>query len=201
MGRYAKDSGGGDFEQAPAGNHVARCYRLIDLGTQHGTFEGKETIRNQVMITWELCDELIEDGKPFIVSAFLTNSLNEKAKLRAWLESWRGVAFTEQEIRGFDLNKVLGVPCMLNVIHNDKGRAVVTSVAKLPKSVTALDLINQKSAFWLDEFDQEAFDALPKGIQRIIEQSDEWKARAGNGNGSADDLPWRDDAQAQECPF
>ncbi len=201
MGRYASDAGGGDFQQAPIGNHVARCIRLIDLGTQHGEYQGTPNVRNQVLITWELCEEKMTDGKPFIVSHFYTNSLNEKATLRGHLEAWRGRAFSQDELRKFDLSSILGAPAMVNVIHNDKGKARVSAVAKLPKGMKAPEPANKPSAFWIDEWDQAAFDGLPKGLKAIIEQSDEYKARK-NGNGQAskfddmeDDIPsWQDDA-------
>ena len=32
MGRYAKEESGSSFQQAPAGTHVARCIRIIDIG-------------------------------------------------------------------------------------------------------------------------------------------------------------------------
>src|SRR5690606_20723228 len=127
MGRHAKDTGGGEFKQAPTGNHVARCIRLIDLGTQHSEYQGQPNVRNQVLISWELCNELMEEGKPYIVSHFYTNSLNEKATMRAHLEAWRGRAFTEAECKGFDLNNVLGKPCMLTVIHAPNGKAKVSA--------------------------------------------------------------------------
>ena len=41
MARYASDTGGGDFQQSPAGSHIARCVKLTDLGTQTGEYEGK----------------------------------------------------------------------------------------------------------------------------------------------------------------
>ena len=65
MGRYAKDAGGGDFAPAPAGNHIGRCIKVIDLGTQHSEYQGKPTVRNQVFIQWELCEEKMDDGKPY----------------------------------------------------------------------------------------------------------------------------------------
>lgn len=199
MGRYASDSGGGDFVQAPTGNHVARCIRLTDLGTHHSEYQGKPTIRNQVMVTWELCDEKMDDGKPFAVSYFYTNSLNEKATLRAHLEAWRGRAFTEEELKKFDLASILGAPAMVNVIHNDKGKARVSAVAKLPKGIKAPEPANKPTAFWIDEWDQAAFEALPKGIRAMVEKSDEYKARKnGNGKGNfsdmEDDIPWDDNA-------
>lgn len=183
MGRFAKDSGGGDFEQPPTGNHVARCIRLVDLGTQHGTYEGKATIRNQVLISFELCNEHMGDGKPFTIGEFYTNSLNEKAKLRAHLEAWRGRAFTEEELNGFDLENVLGKPCMVSIIANEKGRAKISAIASMPKGMNAPQCVNKVSSFWIDQFDQAAYDAMPDGIKKIIAESDEYKVLR-NGNGS-----------------
>lgn len=199
MGRFAKDSGNGDFEQAPTGNHLARCVRLIDLGTQHGTYEGKPTVRNQVLISFELCNEAMSDGRPFMISEFYTNSLNEKAKLRAHLEAWRGRAFTEEELNGFDLQNILGKPCMVSVVVNDKGRSRIGGIASLPKGLTAPESVNTPSAFWIEEWDQTTFDAMPDGIKKIISESDEYKARkSGNGNGglakAMDDIVGMDDS-------
>jgi len=208
MGRYAQDAGSGDFKQAPTGTHVARCIRLIDLGTQRGEYQGQPTVRNQVLVTWELPNELMDDGKPFIVSHFYTNSLNEKATLRAHLEAWRGRQFTDAEVKKFDLMNILGKPCMVTVIANDKGKSKVSAVAAMPKGMQTPAQINPSSAFWIEEWDQAAFDGLPKGIKDIIEKSDEYKARAkSNGGGGhfddmKDDLPWQGATPAgDEAPF
>jgi hypothetical protein len=127
-----KDTGGGDFAQCPEGSHIARCIKLIDIGTQKGEYEGKATVRRQLIITWELPNELIPNGelagKPFGVSRFYTASLGEKAALRKDLENWRGRKFTEKELLGFDLKAVLGAPCMLSVVHTEKGKAKVAGV-------------------------------------------------------------------------
>ena len=123
MGRYAKSSGG-EFQQCPAGTHVARCIKLIDLGTQHGEYQGKPTRREQIVVQWEVPGETIdtESGpQPMIVSKFYTNSLGEKANLRGDLETWRGLQFTPDELAGFDLMKILNAPALINVIHNEHG--------------------------------------------------------------------------------
>lgn len=206
MGRYSTDTGGGEFQHAPAGTHIARCIRLIDLGTQHSSYQGQPTIRNQVLVTWELPNEPMSDGKPFTVSNFYTNSLNEKATLRHHLAGWRGRDFTDEEAKKFDLMAVLGKPCMLSVIHNDKGKARISSVSALPKGTTVPPQVNASSSFWIEEWDQKAYEAIPQGIRKIIEQSDEYKART-NGNGAAkgghfddmaDDIPWDDNAPADD---
>lgn len=204
MGRYAQDNGGGSFQQAPAGSHVAICIKLTDLGTQHGEYQGQPNTRNQVLVTWELPNEKMDDGKPFIVSNFYTNSLNEKATLRAHLESWRGRGFTEDEAKKFDLMNVLGKPCMISVIHTDKGKARVSGVMALPKGTTVPATANKPTAFWLDEFSPEEYEKVPEGIRKIIEKSDEWKAMQRpkpSAGDMKDDLPWRDDDPADDCPF
>jgi hypothetical protein len=178
MGRYASDSGSGSFTPAPVGVHLARCVKLIDLGMQHGEYMGEPTRRSQILITWELPEEIIEiDGeqKPITTSKFYTNSLGEKANLRRDLEGWRGRAFTDEERDRFDLENVLGKPCMLTIISGDKGKTKVASVSGLPKSSECPPQVNKSFSFWLDEFDQAKFEELSDGIRKIVEKSEEYQ--------------------------
>ena len=131
-------------------------------------------MRNQLVIRWELSDEFMEDGQPFLVSAFFTNSLSEKSRLRPLLEAWRGRPFTEEELNGFDLQNILGAPCLVTVIHKD-GNARVQSVTSLPKSMERPKPHNPLKSFWLEEWSHEKFEALPEGFRKIIMQSDEYK--------------------------
>lgn len=179
MGRFASDTGGGDFAQAPSGSHVARCVKVTDLGTQTGEYEGKANHRNQVLITWELPNELMDDGKPFLVSKFYTNSIGEKATLRHHLVSWRGREFTVSELAKFDLQTILGATCLISVVHSEKGKAKVDAVMRLPKGMECPPQINPSEDFWLDEFSQEKFDRISKGIQGIIVKSPEYKEVVG----------------------
>lgn len=179
MGRYAQDTGGGDFQHAPIGTHIARCIRLIDLGTQAGEWMGKPIHKNQVLVMWELPGELMEiegDKKPFIVSKFYTNSLSEKANLRKDLQTWRGRDFTDEELRRFDLQSILGAPCLLSVVEKGQGKegVKVAGVMKLPKGQEVPPAANESFAFWLDEFNAERFDGLSDGIKKIIQKSPEY---------------------------
>lgn len=202
MGRYAQDSGGGDFQQAPIGTHVGVCVRITDLGTQTSEYQGQVNERNQILVTWELPNEMMETDKgpaPFIVSKFYTNSLNEKATLRHDLTQWRGRDFTDEELGRFDLQSILGAPCMISVIANDKGKSKVGGVMKLPKGTPVPKPKNAPQAFWLDHFDRDAFEALSEGIKKIIMKSPEYQ-EAVNGKpkvtkfdameGMKDDIPF-----------
>lgn len=201
MGRMAKDTGGGDFQQAPTGTHPAICVQIVDIGTQHSEYQGKPTARNQIIVRWELPHEQMDDGQPFIVSRFYTNSLSEKANLRADLEGWRGRKFTEEELNGFDLQNILGKPCLISIISNEKGKSIVNSVMALPKGSTVPKPHNKPHAFWIDEWDDEAFAELPKGFQDLIRKSDEYigkdereapEPRRGSVEDMDDDIPFAD---------
>lgn len=191
MGRYSTATGGGgDFVQAPAGSHVARCIKIIDLGTQTSEYQGVQTVKNQILISWELSNETTEiDGiqKPFIVSKFLTNSLNKKANLRALLVSWRGRDFTDEELARFDLETILGAPCILSVVHNSKDKATVEGVMKLAKGMDCPKAFNPLFSFWLGDFDKEKFNSLSDGLKQIIMKSPEYQVAVGNVASDAND--------------
>ena len=101
-----------DFEQPPTGPQPAVLTRIIDIGTHTDVSPqfGEQT-RHQVVFTWELA-ELMDSGKPYIISAFYTLSTHPKANLRLMLEGWRGKAYQNQE-----------------VVEIDKGHATITPVA------------------------------------------------------------------------
>lgn len=171
MALIAVATAGGDFERTPAGNHVARCYAVVDLGMQSRTFQGVESHKRIVRISWELPNELMSDGRPFSISANYTLSLSEKANLRRDLQSWRGRAFTDEELQGFDLFTILGAPAMVNVVHNEsngKTYANVGSVSPMPKGMTAPPLVNEAIKFSLDEYDERVFNSLPDWLQAKI---------------------------------
>ena len=128
---------GGDFTPAPAGTHAAVCVDVVDLGMVTSEFAGIKKTHHKIKIVWQI-DETRDDGKPFDVSQRYTLSLHSKATLRRELESWRGRAFTEEELKEFDVETVIGAGAMLNVIHNfreGKTYANVTGVMRLMKGM------------------------------------------------------------------
>jgi len=200
-----QDTGGGDFEQPPVGTHVARCIKVIDIGTQKGEYQGKATTRRQCIVGWELPTELMTEGdyagKPFTVSRFYTASLGEKANLRKDLANWRGRDFTDAELGGFDSKNILDKTCLLGLTPNEKGKVRVTAVMALPKATQVPARTNAIVYFSLDEFDQEVFDSLSDGIKKMIVVSPEYQAaknptqpqvggRKGHFDDMVDDIPF-----------
>ena len=197
----------GDYEQPPVGTHVARCVKVIDLGTQEQTFEGKTSYKRQVLIGWELPNELMERGdfagQPFTVTKFYTQSLHEKAKLRSDLSNWRGRQFTEQELAGFDARNIVGKPCMVSLTENDKGRVSVTAVTALPKGTNPPGQVNPSVFLSLEkaEFDAQAFAKLSDKMQDMIKKSPEYAELQAKSSGGAEDMedsPLDEDA---DIPF
>lgn len=182
------DSGNGNFEQAPIGTHRAVCTKLIDIGTQRGEYQGQVSMKRQLILGWELVDELMTTGeyagKPFTVSKFYTASLNEKATLRHDLANWRGLDFSEEELRGFDAKNILGAGCLLSLVMNDKQRVKVNGVMALPKAnrdsmpkpVAALLYFSLEP----DQFDQSVFDSLSDGYKKMITVSPEYQQLKAN---------------------
>jgi len=170
------------FELCPEGNHVAVCASIIDKGTQVVSYAGQpDKQQRKVRISWEISGEERSDGKPFYVSKNYTLSSNEKSNLRKDLESWRGVRFTPTDlgVGGFQLKNVLGIGCMLNVVHSDGDKVYpnIASIAKMPKGMQSPPLTEPPLYFSLepDEYDPQVFAGLHDKAKEEIMQSPEWQ--------------------------
>lgn len=190
MSLIAKDKSGSDFAPIPAGMHHGICYGVVDLGTQPAF--GNFPSRRKVVFLWELPDErgdfeITRNGTkekanlPRAISALYTLSLSSKSNLRPMLEGWRGRAFTEQELDGFDVMNVVGANCLINVIHNTKGDktyANVKAVNPLPKQMVKKTAENPPLKFSMDDFPAgtpiQQPPNIPDWIWARVTQSDEF---------------------------
>lgn len=163
-----------------AGVHVVTCVRVVDLGTQFSPMFGNS--QHKIMITWEVPDDtiIVEDKEmPKLISKEYTLSLGEKATLRSHLESWRGKKFTDEELNGFDLMNVLSVPCQIQVLHNDKGYANISSIMAMPKGMTPPEQIHE--SIYFDMSTDECLpllDKLPDWVKDKVKASPEYQALA-----------------------
>ena len=171
-------------ELIPAGNYIARCYQMIEIGTVKETILGKEKILPKVRIGWELPTELKvfkeENGEqPLVISKEFTLSMAEKANLRIALKSWRGKDFTDEEAKSFDITKLIGVPCMLNVIHKPSKDGTrqyeeISGITPMPKGVNCPEQINNTFILSYDDFDINKFNTLPDFIRNKMQTSMEF---------------------------
>jgi len=200
MGTTATDSGGGSFAPAPEGNHMARCVRVIDLGTQPGSAKYPNP-KHKILIAWELpevCEEYEGVMTPRLVMSRYTLSLHENSTLRPHLESWRGRAFTPEELKGFDIAKVLGVPCQVQIVHSDDGKyANVKTISALHPKLRAQmpEAFHELLHYEIEQGENDVFDGFSDNLKATIRAAEEWR---GTPNDSWGDAPPPDDS---DIPF
>lgn len=173
-----------NFQPIEAGSYPARCYSMIHIGTVDEVISGAVKTLNKVRITFELPTELKvfkeENGEqPHVISKEFTLSLHEKSTLRGFLKNWRGIDFTEEEAKSFDIEKLIGAACMLNITHKKskdgtKTYAEIGSVSKLPKGLICPDQINESFVFTYDNFDAVKFSKLPEFLRNKMITSFEY---------------------------
>lgn len=177
----ASANSSGNFAPIPEGTYPAVCNMLIDLGMQKNETYG--TTSRKVLIGWQLPDETIEiDGKeePRSISKRYTLSLSESSNLRADLAAWRGRDFTPQELQAFDLRNIVGVGCLIGIIHkesNGKKYANISSIMALPKGMPKPQISGEPTVFDLDTDPLDAINLLPKWIDEIISKSSTYQER------------------------
>jgi len=218
MAFYAEDSGG-SFERCPPGMHLARCYRIIDLGTQRTEYMGQTKYLHKIMIGWEIHGNrddgsklVMQDGRPFAIFKNYTLSWSEKANLRLDLQSWRGKPFSQEELRRFDLETVLGKWGMLNIIERagKTGNSVfsnVDGVTPVPSMIKQNGLpapVNANEMFNLNEPDWAMFEKFSDKLkQKIINSPEYGKAKGGSPAASSAPAPVGslDDDDLSDIPF
>jgi len=227
IGSLIAKEGGEAIEPVDAGVHQAICYAIYDLGTQYSPVYDKSS--RKCVIIWELPDrriEIVKDGQtlnlPRAISKQYTLSLGEKANLRKDLETWRGKAFSQEELAGFDISKLVGVNCMLQVLHKvngDKTYANIVSILPLYKNlaetaeafrnvledlrkgINKLEPENPLIVYTLDQGTPP--ETTPKWITKIISESAEMKASDGVVAATPEQFPdsLADNPDDSEVPF
>lgn len=210
MAIIATNNGGSNFEPIASGSYPARCYSMIHIGTIEENIMGTLKKLNKVRITWELPTELKifkeENGEqPQVISKEFTLSLHEKATLRSFLKNWRGKDFTDEEAKAFDIEKLVGAECMINITHKqskdgNKTYAEIGSISPMPKGMKCPTQINKSFIWTYENFDATKFGTLPEYLKNKMVHSDEYKLAVTGGqehesptNGNTipdDDLPF-----------
>jgi hypothetical protein len=210
MALTVSDHGGGEFFLIPEGTHLATCYGIVDVGTQETAYGDKQ----QMLVLWELPQvrHVFKEERgeePAVISKWFTASLNEKSNLRAALVAWRGKGFTEKELQGFEMKRVLGAGCMLAITHkaNQKGdpRPRISSVMALPQGTQVPAASLESFYYQIEELTGGDYEKLPQWIKKALGNSAEFKkagievvdmqpAETGDG-------PPNDTVETDDIPF
>jgi hypothetical protein len=130
----------GDYENHPEGQFRAVCADVVDLGMVENRTSGK--LQHKLALVFHT-EEKMRDGRPFEVWERFTASLDERARLRKFLQGWRGRAFSQEELDGFDVEKLIGVPAYIQVLHvhkNGKTYANVETAMLPPKGTPKVEV-------------------------------------------------------------
>lgn len=177
---------GADRELTPSGTHIARCIKFIHFGhIKEINFHGQEQYQDKCRLTWEIPGEMRvfdeEKGEqPMSISKDYNLTLGKDANLRKDLESWRGQGFTPDELLGFDVETIVGAPCLINIIHitSKAGNkyAKIASVTPLMKGTECPEIINEPFIWnYTDKFDLGILENLHEWFQDKIKGSLEYK--------------------------
>ncbi len=121
----------------PEGSHVARCVRVIDLGTQRTDYGDSVEMKHKCQIAWELPEKKAvfkEDRgeEPFLASREYNVSMYDGANLRHDIESWLGRQLSKQERKSFNVCDMLGRACLVTIIP--AGLQKVTAQVQMSRS-------------------------------------------------------------------
>lgn len=191
MSLIAKATEGGGYQPVPAGMHLARCYKIVDLGSQKTEYMGQVKIQHKIMLQFEVWSEdesgnptVTSKGEPMSITKRYTLTLSEKAALRNDLKTWRGRDFTSEELRGFELKNVLGVWAMLSVSrsegHDGKEYTNIQAIMPVPahlKKAGLPDPHNKPEMYSIEEHDNDIFESLSENIKKVIMASPEFQSR------------------------
>ena len=201
------------FVPVPTGMHLARCYRIIDLGTQESTYMGNIKHLPKVMFQFEVHSEdsqgnatVTSKGDPMTVSKNFTLTLAEKSTLRKDLQTWRGKEFSAEELKGFELKNVLGQWAMISVVETENNGKTYTNIATInpvPANMKKVGLPeghNELKLFSIADADLELFESFSDGLKDKIRKSPEWeRLHGGPSVGSAPSANFDD--MENDLPF
>lgn len=210
-------------ELVPQGNHVARLYEIMYLGTLTTPFlndDGTPKEQYKVRLTFELPNEKRMFGAegeekelPMVISKECTFSLykgTQTAVLRTIAHALIGTTLKDEEAEVFDIDDLLGRACMLEVAHEthkESGQTYAKAVGfgSLPKGVEAPAQVNESKTLSVQEMTKEDIDALPDFLAKKMQSSKEYNlrftARSENvTNSSVPDYP-TEEINPEDIPF
>lgn len=180
MALIAKQGGSTSIPPLDEGIYTGICTWLIDLGEQINKQFNK--ISHKVMLMWDIAGETITiNGEELnrTVNKEYSLSLHEKSGLRKDLQSWRGKAFTPEELDGFNLVNILGKPCQIQIIHEEKDGRKYARIGGIMAMSKGMPMPEGDYSVHIFDFEEEAtwanFNSLPEWIQTKIREAENYK--------------------------
>lgn len=187
------------------GTYMGICIGTIDIGEQYNQHYKK--YEDKVILLFEIVGETVDvDGetKPRWLSNEYTASLGGKAKLYQHLVSWRSRDFTDEELDDFDIDSMLGLPCMLTIIAKETDNGTynnITNITAMPKGVPVPTTEQELLAYDIDNRDETVFEKLPEWIRNKIKKSTQFAENPPEDNLDKHVTEEAEPAEDEECPI
>lgn len=161
----------------PAGQYLAVCVGVYDLGEQYS--EKYKNYSPKLMISFDIPSVTIEvEGKmePRQLSREFTISGKNNSKLRAFISSWNGVQYSDEAFGEFDPLTQVGKPAMINVLLNETGEyANIDTIMPMFPGLPAPATTTPFRVWDMDKWDDKAFEDLPAWVQEKIKKSSQYQ--------------------------
>lgn len=208
-----------EFELVKQGTQVGILYAITHLGTQQTTFKNQDgTFKNayKIRLSFELPNlkKIFKEGepeKPMVISNKFTLSMFEKSKLRPIVEGILGISLKDEEADRFDLESLLGKPCLVNIKHEEmtdgKSYALVAGTSPLMEGMATPQQTNPNKVINLfEKWDEEIYKGLPEFIRKDIDASLERDRKPSKvqdevNNFDAKTIEYPDGDNPQDIPF
>lgn len=175
MSMIAKENGGTSIPNLADGVYTAISSMLIDLGVQRNEKFDKD--QRKFILIWNVIGETVKIGDselPRTINKEYGFSLNEKSNLRKDLESWRGQAFTEEELRGFYLSNILNKGCQLQIINKESNGKQYNNIAGIMALAKGMQVEQLEETIVFDMEEPESwnnYNKVPAWIKEKIKKA------------------------------
>lgn len=189
-----------NIQLQPMGTHPAILYSIVNVGTQHETFEGKEKLVNKIKFTFEfpLNKQLFYkddvEPRPNVLTMEMTYSVSKnkktakKSNLLLLIEGLYG-PIPEAQYLTFDISSMLGQKVFASVTHYQKRDgtigAKINGVSPFNPAMIDPNTINRTNELTIYGtqmgFENEYFAKLYYFDRELIKNSIEGKEHASKG--------------------
>lgn len=173
-----------NYQPAPVGTHIARCYQFIHIGTIQDEYMGQPKEFNKIRLSFELPNKtkVFKEGeaaRPISVHAEYTLSMGSKANLRKIVEGMLGVALTDEEAYNFDVESLVGKACLITIKHKvskaGNTRDEIATVSPLMEGQDAPPQVNPSKILSYGNWDEKIYDSLPTFLKEKIQTSAQYQ--------------------------
>lgn len=154
-----------NFKPCPEGTFSAVVVRIYYIGTQPST-DPKYKPHKKVVIVFEI-DEPLEEGsdKNFMISTTVGFYVTEKSGLTKLFKPVLG-SLWPKEGDDFDIETLLGLQCLVTIVHNKKGEKTYANVGSVGGLIKGMVPFKSKSDEFCWSYDDPPRDGVPEWVQK-----------------------------------